>query len=181
MAEDARYYEPYLNSKTRVASRLIFAALEYVFVFLIVTFVVDYLHNGTISFDTVMHTVAEYLKPGGVIFTALLAYLPILLIKNVGFYFGLGSVPRMIFGIAGYLLVIWWLFMFASSAGDFDIMKMVNISSQSIMGVESVTVNLTGIAKILSIVFVICCIIPLGEFIGARKRHKEALEWKESH
>lgn len=181
MKDDPWYYEPYLNSKTRVASRLVFAALEYVFVFLILTFVVDYLHNGTISYDTITQTTADYLKPGGVIFTALIAYLPILVIKNVGFYFGLGSAPRMIFGMVGYLLVIWWLFMFASSAGDFDVMKMVNISSQSIMGLESVTLNLTGIVKLLSIVFVICCIIPLGEFIGARKRHKEALEWKQSH
>ena len=166
---------PYLNSIGRVTSRIMISAIEFVLVFILVSLFINYMQTGSIDINTLPDTVSTYLQPGGVIFTALVAFLPIIVLENIGIYFGLGTVPRMAFGIIKYLALIWWLHVLTGSAGDIDIVQMSGLSGSSLMGVESVTVNLTPLVKLLDIILLLCCIIPVGEFIGCRRRHNDAV------
>ncbi len=167
---------PYLNSITRVTSRLVISILEYILVFILISLLMTYLKTGSIDFNALPDVIKEYLSPGGAIFTALVAFLPVMILENIGIYFGLGSVPRMLFGMVKYLVLIWWLHMFVGAAGDIDIIQMSGMAGSSALnGVESVTMNLAPFVKLLDIIFLLCLIIPVGEFIGCRRRHNEAV------
>ena len=167
---------PYLNSFPRVVSRLLISILEYIIVFILVSMFMNYMETGTVDFNTLPDTIQRYMQPGGAIFTALVAFLPIMVLENIGIYFGLGSVPRMLFGIMKFLALIWWLHVFTGSAGDIDIIHMSGMAgSSALQGLESLTVNLTPLVKLLDIVLLLCCIIPVGEFIGCRRKHNDAV------
>lgn len=167
---------PYLNSVTRVTSRIIFSILEFILLFVLLSLLVSYLETGTIDFSKVPDTVAKYIQPGGVIFTALVAYLPILVVSNIKVYFGLGTIPRMLLGIARYIMLMWWLGVLAGSAGNIDIVEMSGLSgSSALQGLESFTVNIAPMVQLLDIILAACCIIPVCEFLGARRRHNDAV------
>ncbi len=172
MKEDAVY----LNSIGRVFKRLILAIVEFIIVFLLVTLLMNYMNTGTIDIENVPKLLETYLQPGQPIFTALVSYLPIMVIESIGVYFGLGSVPRMIFGVAKCIVLAVWIQIFAAAAGDIDIIKLAGMSeSSSLQGLEGMTVNIQPLSRLLSIIFMLCCIIPIGEFIGCRARHNEAV------
>jgi len=166
----------YLNSKSRVAKGLIFSILEYIIVFILVSLAMDYVTYGSISFDTLPDTIKTYLKPGGVILTALIAYLPILVISNIGLYFGLGTVGRMAFGIIKIIGLIIFLHILVIQAGTIDLVEVSGMSgSMSGVGLDSFTINLEPVVKLLDILLALCLIIPVFEFLGARRRHNEAV------
>ena len=166
----------YLNSKTRVAKGLVFAIIEYIIVFVLISLAMDYVTYGSISVDTLPDTIRTYLKPGGVILTALVAYLPLLVISNIGLYFGLGTVGRMAFGIIKIVGLIIFLHLLVNQAGTIDLVEVAGMSgSMSGVGLESFTINLEPIVKLLDIILVICLIIPVFEFLGARRKHNEAV------
>lgn len=167
---------PYLNSIPRVMSRLVISILEYILVFILISLFMTYLETGTVDVSKLPDVLNQYLQPGGPIFTALVAFLPVMILENIGIYFGLGSVPRMVFGIVKFLALIWFLHVFAGSIGDFDIVQMSGMAgSSALQGLESFTVNLTPLVKLFDIILLLCCIIPVGEFIGCRRRHNDAV------
>ncbi len=166
----------YLNSKSRVVKQVTFSIIEYIIVFILICLVLDYATYGSIDFSKLPDTIREYLKPGGVILTALIAYLPVLIIGNIGVYFGLGTVGRMAFGIIKILAVLLFLHIFVMSAGDIDFVELSGMSGgMSGVGLESFTVNLEPLVKLLDIILLLCLIIPVAEFLGARRRHNEAV------
>jgi len=167
----------YLNSKVRVVKRLSLSILEYILIFLLISLLMDYLNYGSIDLDKLPEIITTYLKPGGVIFTALIAFLPVLILENIGVYFGLGSVPRMAFGIAKCLALIVMLHFIAVSAGDIDIIELSGIDPGTMggVGLEGFTVNLEPLLKLLDMLLLLCCIIPVGEFLGARRKHNDAV------
>ena len=166
----------YLNSKSRVVKQVTYSIIEYIIVFILICLVLDYATHGSINLENLPETIKEYLKPGGVILTALIAYLPVLIIGNVGVYFGLGTVGRMAFGIIKILAVLLFLHIFVMSAGDIDFVELSGMSGgMSGVGLESFTVNLEPLIKLLDIILLLCLIIPVAEFLGARRRHTEAV------
>jgi len=166
----------YLNSKTRVAKGLAFSIIEYIIVFILISLLMDYVTYGSISIDTLPDTIKTYLKPGGVILTALIAYLPILVISNIGLYFGLGTVGRMAFGIIKIVGIILFLHILVMQAGTVDLVDISGMSAgMSGVGLDSFTINLEPLVKLLDILLAVCIIIPVFEFLGARRRHEEAV------
>ena len=167
----------YLNSKARVVKRLTVSILEYILIFLLISLLMDYLNYGSIDLEKLPDIIMTYLQPGGVIFTALIAFLPVLILENIGVYFGLGSIPRMAFGIAKCLALIVMLHFIAMSAGNIDIIELSGIDPGTMggVGLEGFTVNLEPLLKLLDLLLLLCCIIPVGEFIGARGKHNDAV------
>ena len=167
----------YLNSSTRVIKRLVFSVIEFILIFVIISLIMDYMNNGSIDIEKLPDTIATYLRPGGVILTALIAFLPVIILANIGVYFGLGSVPRMAFGIAKILAIIVWLHLIANSAGNIDIVELSGMDTASMGGVslEGFTVNIEPLLKLLDLLLLLCCIVPVGEFIGARAKHNDAV------
>ena len=166
----------YLNSKSRVVKQVTVSILEYIIVFILICLVMDYATYGSIDISKLPDTIREYLKPGGVILTALIAYLPVLIIGNIGVYFGLGTVGRMAFGIIKIFALLLFLHIFVNSAGDIDFVELSGMSGgMSGVGLESFTVNLEPLVKLLDIILLLCLIIPVAEFLGARRRHTEAV------
>ena len=167
----------YLNSKARVVKRLTVSILEYILIFLLISLLMDYLNYGSIDLEKLPDIIMTYLQPGGVIFTALIAFLPVLILENIGVYFGLGSIPRMAFGIAKCLALIVMLHFIAMSAGNIDIIELSGIDPGTLggVGLEGFTVNLEPLLKLLDLLLLLCCIIPVGEFIGARGKHNDAV------
>ena len=167
----------YLNSKARVVKRLTVSILEYILIFLLISLLMDYLNYGSIDLEKLPDIIMTYLQPGGVIFTALIAFLPVLILENIGVYFGLGSIPRMAFGIAKCLALIVMLHFIAMSAGNIDIIELSGVDPGTMggVGLEGFTVNLEPLLKLLDLLLLLCCIIPVGEFIGARGKHNDAV------
>ncbi len=166
----------YLNSKARITKRLLKSIVEYILVFLLITLMMDFISTGSIDIDTLPDTINTYLRPGGVIFTALIAYLPVLIISNIGLYFGLGTVGRMVFGLIKIVGIIIFLHILVTNAGDVDLVDLTGMNEgMSGVGLDAFTINIEPIVKLLDILLLLCMIIPVAEFLGARRRHEEAL------
>jgi hypothetical protein len=89
---------------------------------------------------------------------------------------GVTTVGRMAFGIIKILAVLLFLHIFLMSAGDVDFVELSGMSGgMSGVGRESFTVNLEPIVKLFDIILLLCLIIPVAEFLGARRRHNEAV------
>lgn len=166
----------YLNSKARVVKRFLFAILEYVILFILMLAIACYLKNGNLdNFMEEVEGLKDWFQPGGLLFNALVGYLPIVVIGCIGAYFGEGTVGKMVFGLikCGAIL-IWLLFVFDGAAASLqmpDIMESINV--------EDLTIGLEGLSKLAVLVLTCSLLIPIGEFCGARKKHKRALAKKE--
>ena len=172
----------YINSASRVAGRFIWSIVEFILMFVLLSLVMDYLNTGAIDISTLPDTIMKYMKPGSVLFTALVSFLPIMILENIGVYFGLGSVPRMIFGLAKCIAILIWFNIVAASMGDIDIVEMSGMKgSSALQGLRGFTVNITPLVKLVDIIMLLSCIIPVGEFIGSRKRHQEVAATHETH
>ena len=173
---------PYLNSMSRVISRFVWSIIEYVLMFIILSLVMEYMNTGTFDLSKLPDTIGKFLKPGSVLFTALISFLPIMVLENVGIYFGLGSVPRMVFGIAKCLAVLVWVNLVFASAGDIDIIEMSGMKgSSALQGLQGFTVNVTPLLTLMDIILLLCCLIPIGEFLGSRKKHNDAIANHDAH
>lgn len=170
---------PYLNSTSRVTKTFIISIVEFVIIFIVISLLTTYLDTGTLDVGALPDTIATYLRPGGVILTALLAFLPIMVLENIGVYFGLGTYPRMFFGIVKYIALSIWLGTIVFSLGDLDLVKLAPISESALGGLVSLTVNFEPLAKLLIMILLLCCIIPVAEFIGCRKKHNTAMRHRQ--
>ena len=75
---------PYLNSKARVAKKILISLLEYVVIILLTLMLASYMESGTIdNMFSMNESMMEMLQPGGFIFNSLVAYLPILILVNL--------------------------------------------------------------------------------------------------
>lgn len=166
--EDARY----LNSTRRLVGRLVGSVFEYVVVMFLVVALASYMQDGsfTLDFDS------EMLRPGGLVFDALVAYLPILVLANIGVYFGEGTKGRLVFSVLRYVAVAVFFYVLLESAGTS--LEIPSIASGQ--GLDSIEIDVAGIAKLMIFVMLVCVIIPVGEYIGARKKHREAQERKDA-
>ncbi len=165
----------YLNSKARVVRRAIFSVVEYILLFVIMIMVSTYMEYGTLEkVYEVLQNIDVWLKPGGMIFNALIGFIPIIALGCIGAYFGEGTVGKMLFGIFRCVaIIIWLVFVFQGASHSLELPQVF-----SNMGLENLTVGMDGLVKFLILVFAASILIPIGEFAGARKKHKRALDHK---
>ncbi len=166
----------YLNSKARVAKRVVVSVVEYIAMFLLMMALATYMEYGSLErfFDS-LQNIGAWLTPGGMLFNALVGFIPIIALGCIGAYFGEGTVGKMLFGIFRCIaIVIWLVFVFQGASHS---LALPEVFSQ--MGLENLTVGMDGLVKFLTLVFTVSILIPIGEFAGARKNHKRALAHKQ--
>ncbi|MCQ2084844.1 MAG: hypothetical protein MJZ21_01695 [archaeon] len=167
----------YLNSSGRVMQRLIIGIVEYILMFLLMMVVAYYMENHTLeNFHLDFTMFKDYLAPGGMLFNALIGYLPIIGISCIGVYFGEGTVGKMVVGVAKCIAIIVWLVLIFQGAST----SLAMPDSISNLGLDDLTIGLEGLIKFAVLLFACAILIPIGEFAGARKKHKRALEHKKA-
>ena len=108
---------PYLNSKARVAKKILISLLEYVVIILLTLMLASYMESGTIdNMFNMNESMMEMLQPGGFIFNSLVAYLPILILVNLSSYFGSGSKAKLLIGVLKCVAIALWLTVLLDSA-----------------------------------------------------------------
>lgn len=168
----------YLNSKARMFKSIIWDIIEYILIFVAVIIIMGYVQTGKIAdFNEISKDIGTWLKPGGVLFNAIVGFLPILILKSIGRYFGLGTYGRMILGIIKCFAIILWLYLVVTGASN-SLNLMDSMGEMAIgagVSVEGINVGLEGLRKYLTLIMLCCVLIPIGEFCGARKKHRRAL------
>ena len=155
---------PYLNSKARVAKKIIISLLEYVVIILLTLMLASYMESGTIdNMFNMNESMMEMLQPGGFIFNSLVTYLPILILVNLSSYFGSGSKAKLLIGVLKCIAIALWLTVLLDSAAT-------SIEIPSIK----------GLAKFATFIVLVSVLVPIGEYIGAYKKHKSATERKKN-
>ena len=173
----------YLNSKARMIKAIVWDIIEYIIIFIAIIIIMGYIESGTIAdFNEIGKNMGIWLKPGGVLFNALVGFLPIILLNSIGRYFGIGTYGRMVFGIIKCFAVILWLYLVVTGASNsLNLMDTVGeISAGETVTIEGLNVGLEGLRKYLTMIMLCCILIPIGEFCGARKKHRRALAKRES-
>ena len=173
----------YLNSKARMIKAIVWDIIEYIVIFVAIIIIMGYIESGTIAdFNEIGKNMGIWLKPGGVLFNALVGFLPIILLNSIGRYFGIGTYGRMVFGIIKCFAVILWLYLVVTGASNsLNLMDTVGeISAGETVTIEGLNVGLEGLRKYLTMIMLCCILIPIGEFCGARKKHRRALAKRES-
>jgi hypothetical protein len=173
----------YLNSKARMIKAIVWDIIEYIIIFVAIIVIMGYIESGTIAdFNEIGKNMGIWLKPGGVLFNALVGFLPIILLNSIGRYFGIGTYGRMVFGIIKCFAVILWLYLVVTGASNsLNLMDTVGeISAGETVTIEGLNVGLEGLRKYLTMIMLCCILIPIGEFCGARKKHRRALAKRES-
>ena len=164
---------PYLNSVSRVIRRILFSVIETIIIIVILLMAASYFESGT--FDdafTLSEDMKDMLSPGGLVFNSMIGYIPVLILANICVYFGSGSRGKLAAGVLRCIAIAAWLIIVFGSAAD----SLTIPSVAEGTGLESIDVGVRGIAKFGAIVFAACAIIPIGEYIGARKEHRAAVE-----
>lgn len=168
---------PYLNSTKRMAKRIAVSVLEYVVIILITLAIASYMDTGSLeSMFNMTDSMKKMLQPGGFIFNSVLSYLPILILVNLGNYFGSGTTGKLAIGVLKCVAIAVWLTVLLTSATS--TLEIPSIAANQ--GLDSIEIGVEGIAKFAAFVMIVCILIPIGEFIGARKKHKAAVERKEN-
>ena len=168
---------PYLNSVSRVVRRIVFSVIETVIVIVFLLMIASYFESGT--FDdafSLSGDMKDMLSPGGLVFNSLIGYIPVLVLANICTYFGSGSKGKLAAGVLRCIAIAAWLIIIFGSAAD----SLTIPSVAEGTGLESIEVGVRGIAKFGAAVFAACAIIPVGEYIGARKKHEAAVERKKN-
>lgn len=171
----------YLNSKARAAKRLVFSIVEYIIIILVMMALATYLQYHTFdNFIENLKSLKDWLQPGGMLFNAIVGFLPIIVVGCIGVYFGEGTVGKMAFGIAKCIAIIIWLMMiFKGASTSLDLPEVLTTMDIGGVALDGLMVGTTGLMKFLLLVFGISIIIPIGEFLGARGKHKDALAHKQ--
>ena len=172
----SREEKRYLNSKARVVKHLVLSIVEYVIIILLLMVVSTYMQYGTLDnfIEDVQH-IGDWFQPGGMMFNAIVGLLPIIAVGCVGVYFGEGTVGKMAFGlIKGVAIILWLVLVFEGASTSLSLPEVF-----AGMGLEELKVGMDGLVKFLVLVFLCCLLIPIGEFCGARKKHKRALAHKD--
>ncbi len=165
----------YLNSKARVVKRVIFSVVEYILLFIIMLAISTYMEYGTLEkFFESLQNIGVWLSPGGMLFNALVGFIPIIALGCIGAYFGEGTIGKMLFGIFRCIAIVLWLILVFQGASHS--LALPEVFSN--MGLENLTIGMDGLVKFLILVFTASILIPIGEFAGARKKHKRALDHK---
>ena len=168
----SREEKKYLNSKARMFKAIIWDIVEYILVFVALIIIMGYIETGKLAdFNEVANQLPIWLNPGGVLFNALVGFLPIIVLSSIGRYFGVGTYGRMLFGILRCFAIILWIYLVAAGASA----SLQLPESVQTMGLEGLTVGLEGLKKFFTLVMLCCILIPIGEFCGARKKHRRAL------
>lgn len=169
--EREKEQEIYLDSVPRFVKRVAFCIVEYIGILLLTLALASYLKTGSFGDMFSFDTMGDMFKPGGLVFTSLVAYIPVLLIGNVAEYFGSGSWGKLLFSILKCLSIIVWIMLTIDAAVNGSALDSIS----SGIGVDYITMNLKGLCSLMAVILVITLIIPLGEFIGARKKRLEAV------
>ncbi len=168
---------PYLNSKARVAKKILISLLEYVVIILLTLMLASYMESGTIdNMFNMNESMMEMLQPGGFIFNSLVTYLPILILVNLSSYFGSGSKAKLLIGVLKCVAIALWLTVLLDSAAT-------SIEIPSIaegQGLDSIEIGIKGLAKFATFIVLVSVLVPIGEYIGAYKKHKSATERKKN-
>lgn len=172
--EDARY----LSSVRRAVKRVVSSVLEYIVIILIALFVASYLDSGDASgmFDF-SGAVGDMLAPGEFAFDAIVGFLPLIVLSVLAVYFGEGSKERLAVSLLKYAYVAVWLYLMLDSAASS--VELPSVATD--LGLESIEFDISGIALFSIFVALVCMIIPIGEYIGAYKKHNEAVERKKNN
>lgn len=166
----------YLNSKARMATSIIWAIIEYILVFVIMLALMSYLQEGNLdNFTEDVQNLGDWFHPGGMLFNAIVGFLPIIILSSIGKYYGSGTYGKMIFGIIKCIAIIAWLYIIMSGASTS--MELPSVIEN--MGLDSLTLGLDGLKKFITMVMVFSILIPIGEFAGARKEHLRVVAKKE--
>ncbi len=166
----------YLNSKKRMVSSIAVSVVEYIVLFIVMLALTSYLQNGNLdNFSKDMEHLSDWFQPGGMLFNAIVGFLPIVVLHSIGQYFGSGTYGKMLFGIGMCIAIIVWLNLIMSGASSS--MELPSVFEG--MGLESLTIGIEGLSKFVTMVMLFSILIPIGEFAGARKKHISALEKKE--
>ena len=173
----SREEKKYLNSKARMFKAIIWDIVEYILIFVALIIIMGYIETGKLTdFNEIANQLPVWLNPGGVLFNALVGFLPIIVLSSIGRYFGVGTYGRMLFGILRCFAIILWIYLVAAGASA----SLQLPESVKTMGLEGLTVGLEGLKKFFTLVMLCCILIPIGEFCGARKKHRRALAKRES-
>ncbi len=166
----------YLNSKSRMVKAIAFSILDYVILFFVILAISAYIKYGNLDnfVDDLKH-LSEWFHPGGMVFNAILGFLPIVILRSIGQYFGSGTYGKMAFGIGMCLAIVLWLNLIIMGASP----SMDLPPEFEEMGFDSLTIGLEGLSKFITMVMLFSILIPIGEFYGARKQHLAAKEKKE--
>ena len=172
----------YLNSKARMMKAIIWDIVEYILIFVVIIVIMGYIRTGEIAnFNEIANNLGTWLKPGGVLFNALVGFLPIILLNSIGRYFGLGTYGRMIFGILKCFAILLWVYLVVAGASNsLNILDSVGTVSVEDYTVEEINLGLEGLQKFMTLLMLCCVLIPIGEVCGARKKHRRALAKRES-
>ena len=166
---------PYLNSVSRIVRRILFSVIETAIVSVLRLMIATYFESGTIdNAFSLSGGMKDMLSPGGLVFNSLIGYIPVLVLANICTYFGSGSKGKLAAGVLRCIAIAVWLIVIFGSAAD----SLTIPSVAEGTGLESIEVGVRGIAKFGAIIFAACAIIPVGEYIGARKEHEAAVERK---
>lgn len=166
----------YLNSKSRMVSAIILSVVEYILIFVVMLALSSYLQNGNLNnFMKDLENISEWFHPGGMLFNAIVGFLPIVVFTSIGKYFGSGTYGKLVFGIGLCLAIILWLNLIMMGASSS--MELPSIFEG--MGLDNLTIGLDGLSKFITMVMLFSILIPIGEFLGARKKHLAAVKKKE--
>lgn len=166
----------YLNSKKRMISAITTSVIEYILIFIVMLALTSYLQNGNLdNFSKDMEHLSDWFQPGGMLFNAIVGFLPIVVLRSLGQYFGVGTYGKMCFGIGMCIAIIVWLNLIMSGASTS--LELPSVFSG--MGLDSLTIGIEGLSKFITMVMLFSILIPIGEFAGARKKHNAAQAKKE--
>ncbi|MCQ2079021.1 MAG: hypothetical protein MJZ38_03065 [archaeon] len=162
-----------VNSKKRMVGAIIWGILEYILIIVLVFVVSVYSQKGNL--DTILEDLqglTEWFRPGGMIFNAIIGFLPIIILGSIGAYFGSGTYGKMLFGIARCIAFVIFINLLVNGATTS--LEVPSVFQQ--MNLENLTIGMEGLRKFLTLIFLTSILIPIGEFCGARKPHKRAVE-----
>ena len=170
----------YLNSKARAVKRFGFSIIEYIIIILVMMAISTYMQYKTFdNFFENLKSLAEWLRPGGMLFNAIVGFLPIIVVGCVGVYFGEGTFGKMAFGMAKCVaIIIWLMLIFQGASASLDLPAVLSTMNVGGVALDGLVIGTGGLMKFLILIFVCSLLVPIGEFCGARKKHKRALEHK---
>lgn len=171
----------YLNSKARVMKRILFSIIEYVIVVMIMIALATYLqYHSFDNFIENLKSLKDWIQPGGMLFNAIVGFLPVIAVGCIGVYFGEGTVGRMVFGIARCVAVIvWFMLIFQGASTSLDLPEVLATMEIGGVSLDSMVVGTAGLLKFLLLIMCCSMLIPIGEFLGARRKHNDAYAHKQ--
>ncbi len=132
------------------------------------------MQTGTVGFD--FSKIGQYFRPGQPLFAVIVGAIPMLLISVMASYFGEGSKERLIVSFVKVGFTMLWLYFIAMSVKHLDLYQLSGMDNKYI---DHFVVNAMPFVNVMVLVSAISAIVPVAEFIGARKKHIAAVEKKQ--